>query len=151
MMTMVKKDTMMMMMMVVMMMKIENEVEEEEAIDDDEYDDDDDEEEEYDNENYDDDGGGDGGCDNDDDDGGGGGDDDFPFPRRQILDSSKLKEFADDKFKFYENARKFSKIDKRHCGKRRNCSLRAISPFLTVFSKKLYCRHVKTSDCMGKG
>ena len=26
-----------------------------------------------------------------------------------ILDSSKLKEFADDNFKFYENGRKFSK------------------------------------------
>ena len=26
-----------------------------------------------------------------------------PFPKRQILDSSKLKEFADDNFKFNEN------------------------------------------------
>ena len=32
----------------------------------------------------------------------------------------------------------------KHCGKRRNCSLRAISPFPTVSSKDLYCRHVKT-------
>ena len=32
---------------------------------------------------------------------------------------------------------------RKHCGKRRNCSLRAISPFPTVFSKDLYCRHVK--------
>ena len=30
-----------------------------------------------------------------------------PFPKRQILDSSKLKEFADDNFKFDENGRKF--------------------------------------------
>ena len=29
--------------------------------------------------------------------------------RRQILDSSKLKEFADDNFKFDENGRKVSK------------------------------------------
>ena len=28
---------------------------------------------------------------------------------RHILDSSKLKEFADDNFKFHENGRKFSK------------------------------------------
>ena len=28
-----------------------------------------------------------------------------PFPKRQILDSSKLKEFADDNFKFDENGR----------------------------------------------
>ena len=38
-----------------------------------------------------------------------------------------------------------------HCGKRRNCLLRAISPFHTVCSKDLYCRHVKTRACLGKG
>ena len=32
-----------------------------------------------------------------------------PFPKRQILDSSKMKEFADDNFSFDENGRKFSK------------------------------------------
>ena len=31
------------------------------------------------------------------------------FPKREILDSSKIKVFADDNFKFYENGRKFSK------------------------------------------
>ena len=36
---------------------------------------------------------------------------------------------------------------RKHFGKRRNCSLRAISPFLTVFSKDLYCRHVKSRAC----
>ena len=30
-----------------------------------------------------------------------------PFPNNKILDSSKLKEFADDNFKFDENGRKF--------------------------------------------
>ena len=35
-------------------------------------------------------------------------------------------------------------------GKRRNCSLRAISPFPIVFSKDFYCRHVKTRACLGK-
>ena len=39
---------------------------------------------------------------------------------------------------------------RKHCGKRRNCSLRAISPFPTVISKDLYCRHVKTMACLGK-
>ena len=33
----------------------------------------------------------------------------YPFPKRQILDSTKLKEFADDNFKFNENGRKLSK------------------------------------------
>ena len=32
-----------------------------------------------------------------------------PFPKRQILDCSKLKEFADNNFKFDENGRKFFK------------------------------------------
>ena len=31
------------------------------------------------------------------------------FPKRQILDSSKPKEFADDNFKFVQNGRKLSK------------------------------------------
>ena len=33
----------------------------------------------------------------------------WPFPKRQILDSSKLKDFADVNFRFDENCRKFSK------------------------------------------
>ena len=34
-------------------------------------------------------------------------------------------------------------VGRKHCGKRRNYSLRAISPFPTVFSKRLmFCRHV---------
>ena len=32
-----------------------------------------------------------------------------PYPKQQILDSSKLKQFADDHFKFNENGRMFSK------------------------------------------
>ena len=32
-----------------------------------------------------------------------------PFPYEQILDSSKLKEFADDNFEFDENGRKLFK------------------------------------------
>ena len=38
----------------------------------------------------------------------------------------------------------------KHCGKRRNCLLQAISPFPTVFSKDLYCRQVKTRACLEK-
>ena len=34
-------------------------------------------------------------------------------------------------------------MGRKHCGKRRNCSLRAISPFPTVFSKGLFPRGVK--------
>ena len=73
-----------------------------------------------------------------------------PFPNDKNLDFPKLKEFADDNFRLYENGRKSSRGVKKKIGKRRNCSLRAISPFSTVFSKDLYCRHVKTSACLGK-
>ena len=40
---------------------------------------------------------------------------------------------------------------RKHCGKRSNCSLRAISPFLTVFSKDVHGRHVKSRTCLRKG
>ena len=40
---------------------------------------------------------------------------------------------------------------RKHCGKRRNCSLWEVSPFPTVFSNDFYCRHVKTRACFGKG
>ena len=73
------------------------------------------------------------------------------FPKRQTFDSSKPKGFADDNFEFDDNDRKFSKLVENTGGKRRNCSLRAISPFPTLFSKDLYCRYVKTRACLGKG
>ena len=40
---------------------------------------------------------------------------------------------------------------RKHCGKRRNCSLRAISPFPTVFSKGLFLRGLKRCYCVGMG
>ena len=40
-----------------------------------------------------------------------------PFPTLQILASSKLKEFADDNFKFDKNGRKFSKRIENTVGK----------------------------------
>ena len=49
---------------------------------------------------------------------------------------------------------KYQKVlqeDRKCCGKRRNCSLRAIFfSFPIVFSEDLYCRHVKTRACLGK-
>ena len=41
----------------------------------------------------------------------------YPITRRQILDSSKLKKFADDYFKFDENGRKLSKWVENTVGK----------------------------------
>ena len=74
-----------------------------------------------------------------------------PFSKRQILDSSKLKEPADDNSKFDENGKNVSQKGRKHSAKRRNCLSQAISPFPTVFSKDLYSRHVKTRACLGKG
>ena len=72
----------------------------------------------------------------------------------QIQRVCRLTDFAGNNFKFDENEKKKKKKildrDRKHCGKRRNCSFRAISPFPTVFSKDLYCRHVKTTACLGK-
>ena len=42
---------------------------------------------------------------------------DYPFPKQQILDSSKLKEFTDDNFKFDENGRKLYERVKNTLGK----------------------------------
>ena len=39
------------------------------------------------------------------------------FPKRQILDSSKLKDYADDNFNFDENGSKFSKRVESTVGK----------------------------------
>ena len=65
----------------------------------------------------------------------------LPFSKRQILDSSKLKEYAD----VNENGRNISKRVENIVGKKE------ISPFLTVFSRDLYWRHVKTRAFLGKG
>ena len=42
-------------------------------------------------------------------------------------------------------------MDGKHCAKRRICSLRAVSPIPAVFSKVLYCRHIKNQGLFGKG
>ena len=58
-----------------------------------------------------------------------------PFPKRQILDFSKLKDFADSNFKFNENGGKISKTVENTVGKGENAR---------------YCRHIKTRACLRK-
>ena len=72
------------------------------------------------------------------------------FPNQQILDSSKLKVCTSQ---FQILWKWWKEIEERIeiTGKRRNCSVEAISPFPTVFSKGLHCRHVKTRACLGMG
>ena len=57
-----------------------------------------------------------------------------------------MEQFAE----FDKNGGRFSKRVEKNCGKRRNCSLRAISPLPTMFSNDSYCRHGKTRTCLGK-
>ena len=66
------------------------------------------------------------------------------FSQMTNLDSFNLKEFLEDNFEFDENGRKFSKRVEITVGKGE------ISPFPTVFSKDLYCKHIKTRACLGK-
>ena len=50
-------------------------------------------------------------------------------------------------FQIWRKWRKVFQTGRKHGGKRRNCSLRAISPFPTVFSKGLFPRGIKVSLC----
>ena len=74
-----------------------------------------------------------------------------PFPKLQILNSSKLNEFADDNFTFDGNGRKFSKQDEKHSGERKKCSLWAIPPFPTAFFRRLEQQTRKNQGLFGKG
>ena len=42
-------------------------------------------------------------------------------------------------------------MGRKQCGKRKNFLLQAISPFPKLFSKAMYCEHIKTMACLGKG
>ena len=71
------------------------------------------------------------------------------FSKQPILESSKLKEFADDNFNFDENGRKFSKKMENTAGKGEITGYEQFLVFI-LFSKDLNCRHVKTWACLGK-
>ena len=60
-----------------------------------------------------------------------------------MLDASKLKEFADDNFKYNRNGLKFSKRVENTVGKGEIARHEQFLLF-PVFFKDLYCRHVKT-------
>ena len=52
-------------------------------------------------------------------------------------------------FQISRKCKKFIQTGRKHCGKWRNCSLRAISPFPTVFSKGLFPRGIKRCHFVG--
>ena len=70
--------------------------------------------------------------------------------RRQILDSSKLKRFADDNFKFDENGRKLSKRVENTVGQREIARYEQFLLF-PVFSKGMFPRGVKRCHCVEMG
>ena len=74
-----------------------------------------------------------------------------PFPKQQILDCSKLKEFADENFKFDENGRKFSKWVENTVGKGEIACYKQFLLFPQCFQKTCTERHIKTRACLGKG
>ena len=63
----------------------------------------------------------------------------------------QLKRFCRRQFQISGKWQKVLQKNRKYCGKRRNCLLWAISPFPTVFSRELYCRHIKIRVCLGKG
>ena len=54
-------------------------------------------------------------------------------------------------FQIWQKRQKVIQMGRKHFEKRRNCVLRAISPFSTVFPKSLFPRGVKRCHCMGMG
>ena len=75
-----------------------------------------------------------------------------PFPNGQILDSTKLKEFADNTFRYDENASELPKWVENTVGKGGIARHEQFLLSPTVFSEDLYGRHVKTrASCLEKG
>ena len=68
-----------------------------------------------------------------------------------MLDPSKLKEFAENNSKFDENGKKLPKRVENTVGKGEIAHHEQFLLFPQRFSKDLYCRHVKTRACLGKG
>ena len=70
----------------------------------------------------------------------------------QILDSSKLKELADDNFKFDENGRKLSKWVENTVGKAEIACYKQFLFLPQCFQRTCTAdMHIKTRACLGKG
>ena len=68
-----------------------------------------------------------------------------------MLDSSKLKELAEDNFEFDENGRKFFKRVENTVGKGEITRQEQLLLFPQCFQNcDIYCRHVETRACLGK-
>ena len=74
-----------------------------------------------------------------------------PLPHMPILAASNSATNEDRMAKIWTKGDTIICLSRKHCGKRRNCSLRAISPFPTMFSKAVCFWYVKTSIYGVKG
>ena len=75
-----------------------------------------------------------------------------PFPKRQILHASKLREFADENFKFDKNGKKVFQKGRNTVGEKGEIArYEQFLLFPHSVSKDIYCKHVKTRACLGKG
>ena len=72
---------------------------------------------------------------------------DKPITRQQLLDYSKLKEFADDNFKFDENGRKLSKWVENIVGKGEIARYEQFLLFSQCFQRLISQGHQKVSLC----
>ena len=68
-----------------------------------------------------------------------------PLPHTVILGSSNSAANKDMLSKIWTNGDTIILMSRKHCGKKRNCSLRAISSFPTMFSKCCLLLMVKMS------
>ena len=74
-----------------------------------------------------------------------------PLPLMAILGSSNSAANEDIMSEIWTKGNTVIWLSRKHCGKRTNCSLRAISPFPTMFSKAVCCWCVKMSIYGVKG
>ena len=74
-----------------------------------------------------------------------------PLPDMPILGSSNSAANKDMMSKLWANGHAIVWLSRKYCGKRRNCSLWAISPFPTMFSKAVWYWCFKMSICGVKG
>ena len=78
-----------------------------------------------------------------------------PFPLTHYQTTNfrlfQTKEVCRRQLQIWRKWQKVIQTGRKHCGKRRNYSLWAISPFPKVFSKGLFPRGVKRCHCVGMG
>ena len=65
-----------------------------------------------------------------------------------MLHFPTFKDLADHNFQFDENSQKLSKKVENTVGGQEKLLIMSYSPFPMVFSKDLYCRHIKKRVCL---